>query len=108
MKKHSLSFLSRLVTLRFHLDLFEPLTHRNVKYNVTLTYAILVLFTWSMLQFCLVAMATAGSDDVSEGSIQHKVKENKRVRWDGCHGARKTNVGIPWKITRKLNKLKRC
>ncbi|XP_031552299.1 transmembrane protein 26-like [Actinia tenebrosa] len=57
------------------LDLFEPLTHPNVKHNVILTYSTLGLFTWSMLQFCLIAMATAGSDDVSEASCQQKMEK---------------------------------
>ena len=65
----------------YHLDLFEPLGHPNVKHNTALTYTTLVLFTWSMLQFCLIAMATAGSDDVSEISSQQNTEVSMGSVW---------------------------
>lgn len=45
-------------------DLFSSLSNEGIQYNINMHYVTLAVFSWSMLQFCITATVTAGSENL--------------------------------------------
>lgn len=55
------------------LEVFKLFEEKNLKYQKSITLAILFVFSWCLLSFCLVTTATTSTDKEAEKCPKNKV-----------------------------------